>query len=138
MISSKDFFSLRRPCAKCPFRKDVGPYLTRGRIMEIIRSLTRVSFFCHETTHDLDDDEDYYNANGNEKHCAGALILCEKENAPGQMMRIGERLGLYDRFKLDMTAPVYDSFKQMIQAHMNERRNKKTVKDLNDERNRSS
>jgi hypothetical protein len=32
------------------------------------------------------------------------------------MMRIGERLGLYDRRKLDMTAPVYDSFDAMARA----------------------
>jgi hypothetical protein len=32
------------------------------------------------------------------------------------MMRIGERLGLYDRRKLDMRAPVFASFDAMARA----------------------
>jgi hypothetical protein len=39
-------------------------------------------------------------------HCAGMLIFLEKRNQPTQMMRICERLGLYDRTKLDMAAKV--------------------------------
>ena len=53
---------------------------------------------------------------GGEAHCAGALILLEKLNLPSQMMRIAERLGMYDRRKLDMLAPVFDSFVAMIKA----------------------
>lgn len=50
------------------------------------------------------------------RHCAGALILLEKIERPSQMMRIAERLGIYDRFKRDMDAPVYESFERMIEA----------------------
>ena len=41
--------------------------------------------------------------------------LKEKEGQPDQMMRISERLGLYDHSKLDMDAPVYDSWEHMIE-----------------------
>jgi hypothetical protein len=41
-------------------------------------------------------------------HCAGALIFLEKLDSPHQMMRICERIGYYDRTKLDMTAPVVE------------------------------
>lgn len=39
-------------------------------------------------------------------HCAGALIFLEKRYRPNQLMRISERLGMYDRTKLDMKAKV--------------------------------
>jgi hypothetical protein len=39
-------------------------------------------------------------------HCAGALIFLEKREEPHQMMRICERLGMYDRTKLNMNANV--------------------------------
>ena len=51
-----------------------------------------------------------------EAHCAGALILLEKLGEPSQMMRVCERIGLYDRTKLDMAAPVFDSFEAMREA----------------------
>ena len=44
----------------------------------------------------------------NAEHCAGALIFLEAQEQPNQMMRIAERLGLYDRRKLDMESPVFD------------------------------
>ena len=47
------------------------------------------------------------------QHCAGALILLEKLHHPSQLMRIFERLDGYDRSKLDMAAPVYDTFAAM-------------------------
>lgn len=85
-------FSLTRPCALCPFRTDLasGP--------------------CHETT----------GVKGPQRaaqHCAGALIMLERANLPSQAMRIAERLGIYDRRKLDMGAPVYDSPASWVQAH---------------------
>lgn len=38
------------------------------------------------------------------------------------MMRISERIGMYDRRKLNMDAPVYDSFAEMIEAHKKARK----------------
>jgi hypothetical protein len=42
----------------------------------------------------------------------------EKEGRSSQMMRIAERLGMYDHTKLDMDAPIYDSFDDMIDAQI--------------------
>jgi len=50
------------------------------------------------------------------QHCAGALILMEKMKRPSQMMRIVERLGMYDATKLQMDAPVFSSFEEMAEA----------------------
>jgi hypothetical protein len=112
-------YGLTRPCANCPFRSDIRPYLTRGRVREIQQSLYGgASFPCHLTTdwRDDDDGEGSYIPTGEEIHCAGALIVMEKEGRSSQMMRIAERLGFYDAGKLDMDAPVYASFRAMIAA----------------------
>jgi hypothetical protein len=92
-------FGIMSPCSTCPFRTDIVPFLRKERVREIERSLVHVSFFCHKTTKyndQDDDDEDVYHPKGGEAHCAGALILLEKEGRSSQMMRIAERLGLYD------------------------------------------
>src|SRR4051812_48715851 len=114
-------YGLRTPCSNCPFRTDIAPYITEARVREIEHSLVRSEFPCHKT---VKHREDEYEEEGlghipskDEMHCAGALILMEREERSGQMMRIAERLGLYDPSKLDMAAPVYASFDAMAKAH---------------------
>lgn len=107
-------YGMKTPCVNCPFRRDIPAYLTKGRVREIERSLIRAEFPCHKTTAH-DEDGDRVNS-GKEMHCAGALILCEKEEKPSQMMRIAERLRMYDASKLDMDAPVFDTFDEMVEA----------------------
>jgi len=117
--SKSHAYSLTTPCPKCPFRTDVKPYLTRPRAREIARSLVRSEFPCHLTTN-LDsltgDEDDLHHDTPNEIHCAGALIVLEKMGQPSQMMRIAERLGMYDARRLDMNAPVFESLDGMIAA----------------------
>jgi len=102
-------FDLTHPCKDCPYRTDVVPYLKQDRAEEIIHEITenQKTFTCHKTT-ELDDR--------NRQHCAGALILLEKNNEPNQMMRIAERLRYYDRTKLKMSAPVFDTYQEFIDA----------------------
>ena len=108
-------YGMTTPCSNCPFRKDIPPFLRPERVREIQRSLVRSEFPCHKTT-THDDDGDYVPKPGEEMHCAGALILKEKLGQSSQMMRIAERLGMYDHTKLDMGAPVFDSFDEMYEA----------------------
>src|ERR1700735_3121890 len=107
-------YDLRRPCANCPFRNDIRPFIRSYRVEEIVRG----EFPCHKTT-EFDDEQELVNRDG-EHHCAGQLIMLEKMEQPHQMMRICERLGLYDRTKLDMTSPVYEDVSEMLQAHEDE------------------
>jgi hypothetical protein len=102
------------PCADCPFRTDIPAYLSKARVREIEHSLERSEFHCHKTTEHDDDGE--VAASGKELHCAGALILKEKLGESSQMVRIAERMGMYDASKLDMDAPVFDSFTEMAAA----------------------
>lgn len=65
-------------------------------------------FPCHKTAKlvDNEDGPSEFIATKSSTHCAGALIFLEKRDAPHQMMRIAERLGMYDRTQLDMAADV--------------------------------
>jgi hypothetical protein len=104
-------FNLKKPCKDCPFRSDINIYLTLPRVLEICRSLVNGGTFpCHKTTESREDGE--LEATEKSEHCAGALIFLEKQNMPNQMMRIAERLRLYDRTKLDMDAPIYNNQKE--------------------------
>lgn len=115
-------FKLRKPCANCPFRTDRPFYLHRDRAAEIAQALQGGSTFtCHKTTIDA-PEADWDDAGGdridgpNAQMCAGALVVMEREDAPNQMMRIAERLGMYDRRKLDMAAPVPDSLAAWVRG----------------------
>jgi hypothetical protein len=102
------------PCGNCPFRTDVDPYIHEGRVREIQQALSDrsqvSSFWCHKTT-------TAGGASGKQlQHCAGAMILLEKIGEPSQAMDIAYTLGLYDPEKLNMLAPVYDSWDEMAKA----------------------
>lgn len=106
------------PCGLCPFRNDEKRlYVDPDRLREMASG----EFVCHKTAeYDEGDDEGYgggYVDNGKtSQHCAGALIFLEHANEPHQMMRIAERLRMYDRFKLDMNAPVFQSWEEVEDA----------------------
>ncbi len=109
-------FDMTTPCPMCPFRCDIKPFLRRDRAREISDALTRQqqTFACHKTTEFADDGESIPTAD--EQHCAGALIMLEAINKPNQLMRISERLGMYDRRKLAMKSPVFKSFSAFVAA----------------------
>lgn len=112
-------YDMTKPCEKCPFRTDCPKgWLGASRAAEIAAGITTAqqSFPCHKTI-EFDDDGENKLGNKSEQHCAGALILLEKLEQPNQMMRICERLGLYDRTKLDMEQPVFDTVREFIKHH---------------------
>ncbi len=112
-------FTMTSPCGNCPFRSDKPFFLAEGRAEEITNNLLSGGTFpCHKTVdYDHPDDEDGEGVVTDDSiHCAGALIMLEKMESPSQMMRIAERLGMYDRTKLKMDAPVYDSADEMIET----------------------
>ena len=92
-------YKMTAPCDACPFL--IGSGFTFRSLVEHSRG----EFGCHKAC-TLDEDSGCYEPHEKTPHCAGALIFLEKQNAPHQMMRICERLGLYDRTKLDMNASV--------------------------------
>ncbi len=101
-------FNRTKPCNTCPFRTGENGLrlLGRDRAREIAYSLLEDgSFSCHD---DIDLQE------LKRQHCAGAVIVLEKLNRPNQMMRIAERLRLYDRNALSGKEEVFDDFEDWI------------------------
>ena len=97
-------YNMTEPCDACPFLE--GSRFTKRRLDEFCSG----EFPCHKAS-DLVEDQDgvegyRQKSNGKTPHCAGALIYLEKRNRPNQMMRICERIGVYDRTKLNMEAKV--------------------------------
>lgn len=104
-------YSLKTPCDNCPFRTDVKPYVHPRRAAGIVGN----AFACHKTTtHDYAGE---HVETEKEQHCAGSLIFHEHLDRPHQMMRIMERIGQYDRSKLDMAAPVYRDLEDLLSAY---------------------
>ena len=93
-------YTMTTPCKECPFTMSRKQFSDK-RLKEFASS---GAFPCHKTA-ELNEDNGYV-AKSNSVACAGALIFCEKRGQPNQMMRISERLGLYDHTKLDMDANV--------------------------------
>jgi hypothetical protein len=96
-------YTMTSPCPECPFlKKNLKSYGMRR-----LKGYASGEFPCHKTAECYEDDEvSVFRATKDSLHCAGALIFLEKRDAPHQMMRICERLGMYDRTKLDMKASV--------------------------------
>lgn len=84
------------PCKECPF---LNVY-KKGYSLKRLTAFASGEFPCHKSAEINEDDE--FTATNKSVHCAGALIFNEKRNNPHQMMRISERLGMYDYTKLDL------------------------------------
>ncbi len=95
-------YNLHTPCDQCPFLLKMKYGFSLRRLFELIGE---GSFHCHKTG-TYDEETGDFVATENSSHCAGALIFLEKRNKPNQMMRIAERIGLYNRRKLNMKATV--------------------------------
>lgn len=112
------------PCAQCPFRLDVPSYITTARAKEIASALLNdQSFYCHKTVeYDEDGDGESHADTSKSLECAGAVIMLEHIGRANQMMRICERIGMYDRRKMKMTAPVARSAAEFIAHHTPKRK----------------
>lgn len=110
---------LKRPCPNCPFSESTPGFLRARRAQELVDGiLSGHTFDCHKTVGHDEDGEPIMEGN---LHCAGAAIFLEKLDRPNQLMRIFERLGGYDREKLDMDADVFDDPDDFVQHHTLER-----------------
>lgn len=123
-------FDLVRPCKNCPFRVDCLPgWLGRERATEIADALLDerpgLTFACHETTEFTEDDEGeaLYTPKGGEQHCAGAMVLVDREGVANQMLQIAERFDLRNPETIVTTseALVFTDRDAFIDHHSQER-----------------
>lgn len=94
-------YRMTSPCDECPFLTK----MKHGFTIKRLKDMASGSFHCHKTG-TSDEEECVFIPTEYSVQCAGALIFNEKREAPNQMMRIAERLGMYDRTKLNMKAKV--------------------------------
>lgn len=107
---------LSRPCKHCPFRKDIRPYLRHSRVAEILGVLGQGGYFaCHETTEHDEETEETVVVNESQQ-CAGALILLAREGTTTKLHAFSKWIGM-PTATLDMEAPVYRSYTEMLRAH---------------------
>lgn len=109
-------YDMKKPCECCPFRRGTAMRLTRARVGEVVGGMLNPNggeFPCHRTIEHLEgehgEDAGFREKNGKGKHCAGALIFAEKNGTATQMMRICERIGMYDAASLMANQEVVDS-----------------------------
>ena len=84
-------FKRKVMCKTCPFRKNGLRHLGNARASDIISAIfdDKKYFQCHKDN------------NREEKNmCVGSMLMLESKGRPNQMMRIGERVGEYDRMSL--------------------------------------
>lgn len=98
-------YTMTQPCDACPFLKSNARTFTLRRLREFADNGT---FPCHKTAESVKDEDGCgeFHAKEDSVVCAGMLIFNERRDSPNQMMRISERLGFYDRRKLNMNAEV--------------------------------
>lgn len=80
-------FLIKKPCAECPFRRDVKPYLRHARAEDLARQMSDDNFWfaCHQTTGVKNGrrikKED-------QSHCAGLMGVLWNEGRINIAMRI--------------------------------------------------
>lgn len=97
-------YTMTEPCDECPFLNKFKKGFTTAKL----KGFASGNFPCHKTAEIKESDSGVseFQAGNKSVHCAGALIFNEKRNTPHHMMRIAERLGMYDYTKLNMEADV--------------------------------
>lgn len=73
-------YFMKEPCAHCPYRRDVKPFLTPERGEELAYHATNPynSFPCHKTTESDDESGDTYRTSKS-LECAGFMALQANE-----------------------------------------------------------
>ena len=109
---------LTDPCGSCPFRTDWDCHLDPKVADNMVKSVREGnSLACWETVGEYDDNGlPVYSEH--EQHCAGALIILEKNRYMPRppWMRFMQKIGRYRPSLLNMAAPVFGQFYQFVDA----------------------
>jgi hypothetical protein len=103
-------YKMTKPCDNCPFRRSGGVRLTRARLLGIVNA--EGVFPCHKTTGVCGTKP------AEESMCAGFMCFRENIEQPNQLMRIAERVGMYDASKLQDRDQVFDNLDEALDAQM--------------------
>ena len=115
--------NLKKPCGEmCPFRRDCLPgWLGHDRAKGIALALEDGAVFsCHKTVN-YDDDDEPNRSTSNHEHCAGAMLTLMKEGRENTWMQVAERLGYWDRSRMEDEGNTFDNLDEFIEHHTEER-----------------
>jgi hypothetical protein len=89
-------------------------------------------FDCHKTldyseTDECDEQGEPLEAARTDRTaiCAGFAVIAEMADRPTQMMRIAERLGMYDPKRLNLNAPVHKTAEDFVAAQPGRQRRRR-------------
>ena len=99
-------FDLVRPCVECPFLQANDLHLHARRAEDIAHSMERQTFICHMTQQHKPV-----------QHCAGVLIIMARDKRWGDLQQIAMRLRMLDPDRLDLSAPVFESFGDFVRFY---------------------
>lgn len=106
----RNIFGLKRPCVDCPFRKDREFYLHPERAEGLAENFrSDGTFWCHKTVNYADEESD----TSESTQCAGALATVLKDGVPNAPYQVAERLGMFDRDKLEMDS-TFDTLDEWV------------------------
>jgi hypothetical protein len=111
-------FEIKRPCAECPFRADVHPYLRRAG--EIARQMKNDHFWfaCHHTTGAMEGKRIKPE---NQSHCAGLMGVLWNARRPNIAMRLAVLTKKISLKELDvMKKPVFKNLAAFVAHHRRE------------------
>lgn len=111
---------MRRPCATCPFRRDVDPLMhtdeiSPTRIRQMAPDLSRIPWACHSTTDRTPEgrERDVETT----QHCAGLRIVLEKQQTPHSVVEFLKAINECTVVEVDLDTPTYDSLNEMLVAY---------------------
>lgn len=108
-------YTLRTPCADCPFRTDIRPFLSGEDRVRELEQAQDGEFPCHKTT-ELGEEDELLNREDTVA-CAGRMIMSMNAyNGLGTIDALSARLGMFDPHALDLDAPVFDDWDAMADA----------------------
>jgi len=112
-------FDLKKPCKDCPFLKTTPHHEgVASDLMSISTSIEseNAAFTCHKTDPRSDSPTGQRHT-GPVQHCAGFILMCEKGKTPQVPYLTAWCSRQFDLDKLDKSAPVYDSFMDMVRSY---------------------
>lgn len=102
---------MQKPCNECPFLKNsiLSKTMEPNQKAKIVKSITEhdAPFLCHKT---------YHKAKEKQTICIGSALILEKEKGvmSNYAYRMHSLFGKLKIAKLDLSAPIFECFKDFI------------------------
>ena len=107
-------FEIKQPCAECPFRRDVHPYLRRAGEIRDQMNDDHFWFACHRTTGQMRGRRV---RPAEQSHCAGLMRVLWRMKRPNVAMRLALLYKLITVEQLEQRRPAVFRTLDAFAAH---------------------